>query len=124
MDLSLTPEQEALRRRVRTWLRANLPRDARDGRSVEYGDSSRLPAAKAWQRALYEAGYLAVRWPREYGGQDADLMTQTIIDEELVRGRAPGLIGMLGVQMVGPTLIQWGTEEQKRRFLPRIPTAE
>ncbi len=124
MDLSYTPAQETLRRQVRAWLKQHLPRDARDGRSVEYGDPARLPAAKAWQHALYEAGYVAMRWPPEYGGQGADLMTQTLVDEELVRARAPGLIGLLGVQMIGPTLIQWGTEAQKRRFLPRILPAD
>ena len=124
MDLSYTPEQEAIRRRARVWLRAHLPRGARDGRSVEYGEPERVPAARAWQRTLHEAGWVAMRWPHAYGGQGADLMTQTIVDDELVRARAPGLIGLLGVEMVGPTLIQWGTEEQKRRFLPRIPTAE
>src|SRR5262245_10335576 len=118
MDLTYTAEEERLRREVRAWLTRHRPAGA-DGRSVEYGDPERVPAAKAWQRTLYEAGYVAMRWPREYGGRGADLMTQTIVDDELVRGRAPGLIGLLGVEMVGPTLIQWGTEEQKRRFLPR-----
>ena len=63
-------------------------------------------------------------WPKEYGGQGADVMQQTIVNEELVLARAPQLIGMMGVQMVGPTLIQFGTDEQRRRYLPRILTAE
>ena len=124
MDLTYTPAQEQLRRRVRAWLARNLPRRERRNRSVEYGDAARLPAAKAWQRRLYEAGYVAMGWPREYGGRGADILEQTIVEDELVRARAPGLIGLLGVQMVGPTLIQWGTDEQKRRFLPPILTAE
>jgi alkylation response protein AidB-like acyl-CoA dehydrogenase len=124
MDLTYTPAQEELRRRVRTWLDRNLPRRERQNRSVEYGDVARLPAAKAWQRRLYEAGYVAMGWPREHGGRGADILEQTIVEDELVRARAPGLIGLLGVQMVGPTLIQWGTDEQKRRFLPAILTAD
>jgi alkylation response protein AidB-like acyl-CoA dehydrogenase len=124
MDLSYTPGQETLRREVRRWLDRNLPARERSGRSVEYGDAARLPAAKAWQRKLYEAGYVAMGWPREYGGRGADLMAQTIVDDELVRARAPGLVGLLGVQMIGPTLIQWGTEEQKQRFLRKILAAE
>ena len=124
MDLSLTPAHEALRRRLRTWLAANLPRSRRDDRSVEYGEPERIPAAKAWQRKLYEAGFVAMRWPREYGGQGADVLEQTIVDDELVRAGAPGLIGLLGVEMLGPTLIEWGTPEQKRRFLPPVPTAD
>ena len=94
MDLSLTPAHETLRRRLRTWLAANLPRSRRDDRSVEYG------------------------------GQGADVLEQTIVDDELVRAGAPGLIGLLGVEMLGPTLIEWGTPEQKRRFLPPVPTAD
>jgi alkylation response protein AidB-like acyl-CoA dehydrogenase len=109
---------------VRGWLRAHLPARERRSRSVEYGDAARIPAAKAWQRALHEAGYLAMSWPREYGGRDADAAAEMVVEEELVRARAPGLIGLLGVEMVGPTLIRWGTEEQKRRFLPRILPAE
>ncbi len=126
MDLSFTAEHELVRRELREWLKANHPRRERNegAGSVEYGDPSRIGAAKAWQRKLYEAGYVAMGWPREYGGRDADLMEQTIINEELVRARTPGLIGMLGVQMVGPTLIQWGTAEQKKRYLPPILTAE
>ena len=115
MDLSLTPAHEALRRRLRTWLAANLPRSRRDDRSVEYGEPERIPAAKAWQRKLYEAGFVAMRWPREYGGQGADVLEQTIVDDELVRAGAPGLIGLLGVEMLGPTLIEWGTPEQKQK---------
>ena len=63
-------------------------------------------------------------WPTEYGGQGADVMRQTIVNEEMVRARAPGLIGMMGIQMVGPTLIAHGTEEQRRRYLPKILTAD
>ena len=124
MDLSLTPAHEALRRRLRTWLAANSPRSRRDDRSVEYGEPERIPAAKAWQRKLYEAGFVAMRWPREYGGQGADVLEQTIVDDEVVRAGAPGLIGLLGVEMLGPTLIEWGTPEQKRRFLPPVLTAD
>jgi alkylation response protein AidB-like acyl-CoA dehydrogenase len=124
MDLSYTPAQETLRRELRTWLRRNLPRGDRDGRSVEYGDPARVPAARAWQRKLHEAGYLALQWPREYGGRGADLMTQTVVDDELVRARAPGLIGLLGIEMIGPTLIEWGTAAQKARFLGPMLTAD
>jgi len=79
---------------------------------------------KSWQRKLHAAGYVAMGWPREYGGQGATLMQQTLLNEELVRNQAPGLVGMMGLQMLGPTLIHWGTEEQKRRYLPRILTAD
>ena len=124
MDLSYTAEQEALRRRVRTWLRANLPKRDQDAQPLEHGDPKRIQAMKDWQRKLYEAGYVAMGWPKEYGGQGADVVQQTIVNEELVMARAPGLIGLLGIQMLGPTLVQLGTEEQKRRYLRKILTAE
>jgi alkylation response protein AidB-like acyl-CoA dehydrogenase len=124
MDLSFTPEQEAFRRQVRTWIKANLPVRERDAPPLEQGDPKRIQAMKDWQRKLYDAGYVAMGWPREYGGQGADVVQQSIVNEELVLARAPGLIGMMGIQMVGPTLMKFGSEEQRRRHLPKILTAE
>lgn len=124
MDLSFTPEQEAFRRQVRAWVKANLPKRDPEAGSLESGDPRRIRMLKAWQRKLYDAGYVAMGWPREYGGQGADVVQQTIVNEELIVARAPGLVGGMGIQMVGPTLIQHGTEEQRRRFLPKILTAE
>src|SRR5438477_494593 len=124
MDLTYTPEELAFQREVRAWLKRNVTKKERDARPMEYGDPRRLGGAKAWQRKVYDAGYLALAWPPEYGGQGADVMRQTIVNEEMVRARAPGLVGLMGVQMVGPTLIQHGTEEQRRRHLPKILTAE
>jgi alkylation response protein AidB-like acyl-CoA dehydrogenase len=124
MDLSYTPEELAFQREVRAWLRKSVPRRQRDARPFEFGDPRRLAEAKKWQRRVHEAGYLALGWPREYGGQGADVMRQTIVNEEMVRARAPGLIGTMGIQMVGPTLIQHGSEEQRRRYLPTILTAD
>ena len=124
MDLSFTPEQETFRRRVRTWIKANLPARERDAQPLEPGDPKRIREMKEWQRKLYDAGYVAMGWPKAYGGHDADVVQQTIVNEEMVVARAPGLIGMMGIQMVGPTLMKFGTEAQKQRYLPRILTAE
>ena len=124
MDLSHTPEELAFQRAVRAWLAKNVPRRQRDERPVEFGDPRRIADAKAWQRKVHAAGYLALAWPREYGGQGADVMRQTIVNEEMVRARAPGLIGLLGISMVGPTLIGHGTDEQRRRHLPPILSAD
>jgi len=124
MDLSHTAEERAFRREVRAWLTSHVPRRRRDERPREWLGLERVAQAKAWQRQVYEAGYLALAWPREWGGQGADLMRQTIVNEEMVRARAPALIGLMGIQMVGPTLIQHGNEEQRRRFLPKILGAE
>src|SRR5262249_31833731 len=104
MDLTYSPEERAFQREVRTWLKQNAPKRG-DGRgALETMDPERIRRAKAWQQKLYAAGYLALAWPREYGGQGADVIRQTIVNEELVRARAPQVIGMMGVQMVGPTL--------------------
>src|SRR4029453_13562632 len=102
MDLSYGPEELAFQREVRTWLKRNVPKKQRDERPIEFGDPRRIAGAKAWQRKVHDAGYLALGWPKEYGGQGPDVMRQTIVNEEMVRARAPGLIGMMGIQMVGP----------------------
>src|SRR6266481_4636256 len=101
MDLTYMPEELAFQREVRAWLKGNVPKRQRDERPIEFGDPRRIAEAKAW--------------PREWGGQGADVMRQTIVNEEMVRARAPGLIGLLGISTVGPTLIQHGSEEQRRR---------
>ncbi len=124
MDLTYPPQYEDFRREVRAWLRRNLPARGHGLGGLEYDDPRRVERAKQWQRKLYGAGYVAMTWPKEYGGQGADVLTQAIVHEELVRAQAPPLIGQMGIQMVGPTLIQFGSEEQKRRFLPKILTAE
>ena len=124
MDLSFTAEQETFRKQVRSWIKTNLPKKDKDAQALESGDPKRVREMKDWQRKLHQAGYVAMGWPKEYGGQAADVVQQTIVNEELVLARAPGLIGMMGILMVGPTLIQHGTDEQKSRFLPKILTAE
>src|SRR5437016_11901671 len=124
MDLSYTPEERAFQHEVRTWLKRNMPKRDPAERPLDFHEPERVARAKVWQRKLYEAGYVAMSWPREYGGQGADVMRQTIVNEEMVRARAPGLIGLMGIQMVGPTLITHGSEAQRRRYLPKILTAE
>jgi len=131
MNLSLSPQEVAFQREVRRWLRRNIPKRLRASEPSEFGDPKRIAELKAWQKVLYQAGYLAMGWPREYGGR-ADpssdrrelLMRQTIVNEEMVRAHAPRVIGAMGLLMVGPTLMQYGTEAQKKQFLPRILTAE
>jgi alkylation response protein AidB-like acyl-CoA dehydrogenase len=131
MDLSFNQNEIAFRGEVRRWLQRNIPRRERKAVPAEFGDPKRIAELRAWQRKLYEAGYLAMDWPKQYGGSadpDTDkrqtLMRQTIVAEEMLKARAPSVIGMMGVQMVGPTLMQYGTEAQKRTFLPRILDAE
>ncbi len=124
MDLDLTPEEARFQSELRAWLRAHVPGRQSGGGPREGGDADRQRRLRAWQRKLHAAGYVAIGWPAAYGGRGAGLMEQTILGEELARAQAPGLIGTMGIQMVGPTLMRWASEEQRRRFLPRIPTAE
>ncbi len=125
MDLTFTPEQEAYRAKVRAFLEENVPKSGLVGRRGEgLMDKGWLVRAKAWQRTLYDAGYIALSWPKEYGGQAMDPERQAIVNDELMRARAPYLVGSSGIGMLGPTLISWGTEEQKRRYLPRVLTGD
>lgn len=123
MDFQYTPEQEAFRATVRNWLKANLSPDlcvddARDERIAPNRET--FERRRAWQRTMYEAGWVGTSWPKQYGGRGADLMEQVIFDEEYGRARAPVLPGYSGIALCGPTLMQWGTEEQKKRFLQRV----
>jgi len=124
MDLTYSPEEESFRQQLRSWLATNLPksvlRGAEDRTNV---DKTMLVRMKEWHRRLHEAGYLALSWPKEYGGQAMDAVRQAIVNEEMVRARAPGPIGG-GIPLLGPTLITWGSEGQKRRYLPKILNAE
>jgi alkylation response protein AidB-like acyl-CoA dehydrogenase len=124
MDLNYTPEEESFRQQVRSWLATNLPKSGLRGTDNHTNaDKTMLERMKEWHRRLYEAGYLALSWPKEYGGQAMDPVSQAIVNEEMVRARAPGPVGG-GIPLLGPTLITWGTEEQKRRYLPKILNAE
>src|ERR1039457_1784263 len=124
MDLSLTNEEEQLRQKVRRFLEEEIPKAGIKPGSEGREDKAWLAKAKAWQRKLYEAGYVALAWPKEYGGQAIDPVRQSIVNDEMVRAKAPYLVGGLGLMMLGPTLISWGSEEQKQRYLPKILTAE
>jgi alkylation response protein AidB-like acyl-CoA dehydrogenase len=131
MDLSFSDQEETFRQEVRQWLKGNVPKRQRKAEPAEFGDPKRIAELRAWQRRLYNAGYLAMGWPKQYGGHATPgtdpretLMRQTIVSEELLKARAPSVIGAMGIQMVGPTLMQYGTEAQKRDLLPKILDAE
>lgn len=125
MDLNFTPEEEAFRRQVRAWFDDNVATSGLRGmdRAADR-DRGAVEKLKAWQRRMHQAGYLALSWPKEYGGQALDPVRQSIVNEEMVRARAPALIGAMGIGMIGPTLITWGDDAQKARYLPKILTAE
>ena len=124
MDFAASPADERFRAEVRTWLAGNRP--ARPER-VPHDDASlaeEFAVLRDWQRRLYDAGYVGLLWPREYGGRSAPPTHQAIVNEELARARAPQLLNRVGINNAGPTLIVHGTEAQKRRLLPTILTGE
>ena len=114
MDLNYTPEDVAFRKQVRAWLEQNLPRS----------EIKTLEDRRAWHRKLYEAGYLGMGWPKEYGGGGARPMEQAIVADEMARANAPAPTNSLGIGIVGPTIVVHGTDAQKRRYLKKILTAE
>jgi alkylation response protein AidB-like acyl-CoA dehydrogenase len=118
VDLTLSAEETAFRDELREWLAANSP-----GREP-VGDEELFHFRRAWQRRLNDAGYAGLSWPTEYGGRGATLVQQAIFFEEVVRARAPQMANVLALAMGGPTVIAHGTEEQRRRFLPPILSAE
>jgi alkylation response protein AidB-like acyl-CoA dehydrogenase len=127
MDFSDTPEQAAFRAEVKSWLATNLPDDicvddAADQRVAP--DREVLAKRIAWQKTMHAAGWVGLAWPKEFGGRGASVIQQVIFDEEYVRARAPVLPCASGLSLLGPTLIHWGTEAQKRRFLPAILNAD
>jgi alkylation response protein AidB-like acyl-CoA dehydrogenase len=121
MDLTYTPEEEAFRQEVRTFVRDNLAESTR--RKVERGLRLDKHDYVGWQQALYRRGWAAPNWPVEYGGTGWTPVQHWIFEEETARGYAPRIIAF-GLNMVGPVIIQFGSEMQKKRFLPRILSSE
>jgi alkylation response protein AidB-like acyl-CoA dehydrogenase len=110
MDLRFTPEDQAFRTEVRAWLAENAPREP----------LHTTAAKKAWHRKLFDAGYVGMGWPKEYGGREARPVEQAIVTEEMARANAPGSINWAGLGLVGPTLIHHGTDNQRERYLRNI----
>jgi alkylation response protein AidB-like acyl-CoA dehydrogenase len=124
MDFDFTPADEEFRREFRAWLEANSS-DAPPPRDIFMTEGKgAFDEQVRWARKLAEGGWLAVDWPREYGCRGATVLQKIVYDEELARlGLAAPLAGM-GTTLLGPTLLHWGTDEQKRRYIPKILKAE
>ena len=122
MDLRDTPEEAAFRAELRAWLDESLP----EGLQGHRGGATRFEGRemREWSRALYQAGYVGLTWPEEYGGGGAPYTHQAIFLEEMARAEAPPHIGVIGIGMAGPTIIAHGTEEQKGRYLQPLLSAE
>jgi len=121
MDLAPTVAQDAIRDECRAWLRANLPWAYGVGLPPKHDDlPDEVAFLRGWQRQLAEARFVGVTWPAAYGGRGAGPLEHFVVQEELARARAPELVGRIGVNLVGPTLLAHGTDEQRGRWLPRI----
>ena len=125
MDLSLTVEEAAFRDECRDWLRDNLPWDYGTGLPPLFADlAEEVAFLRDWQCRLAGAGLVGVTWPVAFGGRGAGPMHHYLVQEELARARAPELVGRIGVNLVGPTLLAHGTPGQQQRWLPGILPAD
>jgi alkylation response protein AidB-like acyl-CoA dehydrogenase len=116
MDLTFSESERAFRDELRAWLESHDP----GPRPVDEDEDAQFEWSRDWQRQLNEGGWAGVHWPREYGGRGATITESAIFFEELGRARRPLPANVLGIVMGGPTLMLWGTDEQKERFLPAI----
>ncbi|MEW6296256.1 MAG: acyl-CoA dehydrogenase [Thermodesulfobacteriota bacterium] len=124
MDFDYTPQEEAFRQELRAWLAANRPEGYDPDTFEELDQDTRFAVQLRWQKKLFAAGWVGIHWPKEYGGRGATVVEQAIYQQEMARVKAPGVANPLGISIVGPTLMLWGTEEQKKRYIPKILSAE
>jgi alkylation response protein AidB-like acyl-CoA dehydrogenase len=118
-------ELDKYRDDVRAWLRDHIPDWWRaQPRSSFEVTETHFDELRVWHRARYDAGYLGIQWPREYGGQGLTLQHDMVVAEEFARADAPPTLNLLGMTLCAPALLEFGSEEQKRRFLPKIVSAE
>ncbi len=120
MDLSYTSKHDAFRKEARAWLEANVPSEPLETFDKKDG----FEAHRAWEKKLNEGGWAMVPWPVEYGGRGADLLEWLIFEEEYYRVGAPGRVNQNGIFLLGPTIMEYGTPEQKKQFLPTMASSE
>ncbi len=121
MNLSYTPEQRAFRKEVRDWMQANVPREP-----LPSFDLTRegFEAHRDWERRLNAGRWGMVTWPEHFGGRGLDLIRWLIFEEEYYRAEAPTRVNQNGVFLLGPTMMEFGTDAQKARFLPRMAAGD
>ncbi|MBM4245792.1 MAG: acyl-CoA dehydrogenase [Deltaproteobacteria bacterium] len=123
MDFDLTESERRFRDDLRDFLDRNLPLEWRSRHPKEPWTDERRDLARRWQAKLAEGRYVALDWPKEWGGREASLAERIIVQTELIRARAPRIIGHVGLDLVGPALIEHGTDAQKKRFLENMRTS-
>jgi alkylation response protein AidB-like acyl-CoA dehydrogenase len=120
MDLTYSDREEAFRREARVWLEANVPRDPWPSGDTAEG----FALHRGWEKRLFEARWAVVSWPKKYGGREATIIEWLIFEEEYYRAGAPQRIAQNGIFLLAPTLFEFGTGEQRDRFLPRMAAAD
>ena len=126
MHVRFSDEDESFRVEIARWLEEHLSGEFEcvRGRGGPGDEHALFEERHAWERTLGEHGWIGIGWPRSVGGRALDLSQQVIFYEEYARARGPGRVGHIGEMLVGPTLIHFGSEEQKQRFLPGILSGE
>lgn len=125
MDFTFLPKEEAFRTELSSWLQENLPNGWLEGKqSVPADAKEQAKFMKDWQKTLSKGKWAGVSWPEEYGGRGASLIEEVIYEQEMARVKAPPQLNIVGTAMVGPTLLQIGTEEQKEKYVPKILNGE
>ena len=120
MDLNFTSEQMAFRSEARTWLESNVPSEPLRSFDTKVG----FEEHRDWEQKLNAGGWAMVPWPVEYGGRGANLLEWLIFEEEYYRAGAPARVNQNGIFLLGPTIMEYGTDEQKARFLPAMASSE
>src|SRR4051812_26374545 len=120
MDLTWSPEDEAFRHEVRSWLEANKPPLPMPPGETFAG----AQAHRDWERTLFDAGWAAVSWPEEFGGRGANLWQWLIFEEEYYAAGLPQRLAINGIFLLAPTLFEFGTPDQQQRYLRRMAAVE
>ena len=121
MELDYAPEDEAFRAEIRSWLHENLPKGWFEP-GFEMSNDERKKFNDEWPSKLFKGGWICATWPKEYGGKGLSTMQGVVLAEEFANAKAPMRADFFGDTLVGPTLLQWGSEEQKKKFLDRKST--
>jgi alkylation response protein AidB-like acyl-CoA dehydrogenase len=125
MNFDFSDHEEGFRKEVRAWLERELPDDLRGTSfAASRGNAEEFVRLRWWQRTMYEAGYVGMDWPREFGGRGASLTEMVILYQEMGRAESPQIVNRGGVSMLGPTLMKHGTPRQQQRHLKNILTAD
>lgn len=124
MDFCYPAEVERFRTELRDWLSDNLTDELVKARRSSGRDDAAFEMLRAWNQTMADAGWAAVSWPREYGGRGATVLEQLVYTEETTRARAPLPLNVIGLNNIAPAIMQYGTEAQKQRLLPRMMRAD